>query len=297
MASGARIEGDLFIDCTGFRGLLIEQTLKEGWEDWGHWLPTNSAIAVQTHSVGDAVPYTRAIAHDAGWQWRIPLQHRVGNDLVYCSDYLSDDAAHERLLAGIEGDTLTEPRVIRYATGRRRSVWSHNCVALGLASGFVEPLESTSIHLIMIGITRLMQLFPFDGITPAITARYNDLANAELEKVRDFIILHYKMTERDDSGFWRRCRDMDIPDTLAARIDLFRENAMAYQAADDLFRVDSWVQVLLGQRAEPRAHHPMARLLKAGQLRQVLDDTRARIGQTVAAMPQHQQFIDQYCAA
>jgi tryptophan 7-halogenase len=297
MDSGARIDGDLFIDCTGFRGLLIEETLNAGYDDWSKWLPTNSAIAVQTQSVGDALPYTRAIAHDAGWQWRIPLQHRTGNGLVYCSDYLSDEAARARLLSNIEGQTLTEPRVIRYKTGRRRKMWSHNCIALGLSSGFVEPLESTSIHLIMVGITRLMQLFPFGGITPAIVDRYNAMADAELEKVRDFIILHYKMTERDDSPFWQRCRDMEIPDTLAQRIALFRDGAFAYQAADDLFRVDSWVQVLLGQRAEPKAHHPMGRLLNAGQLQQVLKDISANIKKSVAAMPQHQAFVKTYCAA
>ncbi|KAB7648827.1 tryptophan halogenase family protein [Polymorphobacter fuscus] len=295
--SGARIEGDLFIDCTGFRGLLIEQTLQAGYDDWSHWLPTNSALAVQTRSVRPAVPYTKAIAHDAGWRWQIPLQHRVGNGLVYCSDHLTDAAARDRLLGAVEGETLTEPRTIRYVTGRRRRTWSHNCIALGLSSGFVEPLESTSIHLIMIGVTRLMQLFPFAGITPAIVDRYNDLADRELEKVRDFIILHYKMTERDDSAFWRRCRDMDIPDTLAARIALFREGGFAYQAADDLFRVDSWVQVMLGQRAEPRAHHAMARLLKPGQLRHVLDGMASDIRRKVAALPAHQDFVSGYCPA
>ncbi len=297
MESGDRVEGDLFIDCTGFRGLLIEQTLHAGYDDWSDWLPTNSAVAVQTQSVGDPVPYTQATAHDAGWRWRIPLQHRVGNGLVYCSDYLPDDAARERLLSNVEGETLTEPRVIRYVTGRRRRVWSHNCVALGLASGFVEPLESTSIHLIMVGITRLMQLFPFAGITSAIVDRYNDMADLELERVRDFIILHYKMTERDDSAFWTRCRDMAIPDSLAHRIELFREGALAYQGADDLFRVDSWVQVLLGQRASPRGYHPIGRLMRPGQLQAALNENRQRIVASVATMPTHQHFISQYCAA
>ncbi len=297
LESGERIEGDLFIDCTGFRGMLIEQTLKVGYDDWSHWLPTNSAIAVQTRSVSDAVPYTRAIAHDAGWQWRIPLRHRVGNGLVYCNNYLSDDKARDRLLLNIEGEMLTEPRVIRYITGRRKRAWSHNCVALGLASGFVEPLESTSIHLIMIGITRLMQMFPFAKITPAIVNRYNEMADRELEKIRDFIILHYKMTERTDSPFWLRCRDMGIPDSLAERIALFREGALAYQAADDLFRVDSWVQVLLGQRLTPRAYHPAGGLLKPGQLHQVLQDTAARINKTVTSLPRHQQFLAQFDGA
>jgi tryptophan halogenase len=296
MESGLRIEGDLFIDCTGFRGLLIEQTLKAGYEDWSHWLPTNSALAVQTRSTGPAAPYTRAIAHEAGWRWRIPLQHRVGNGLVYCSDYMSDDAARQRLMDQIEGEALTEPRVIRYRTGRRRKTWSKNCVALGLASGFVEPLESTSIHLIMIGVTRLMQLFPFNGFDEALIARYNRQAEDELEKIRDFIILHYKLTERTDSPFWNRCRTMDIPDALAHRIALFREAAQAYQAPGELFQVDSWLQVMLGQRLEPRGHHHMGRLMPPEQLRQALGDLKSNIARAVDRMPSHQAFVDSYCA-
>ncbi len=297
LASGERLEGDLFIDCTGFRGLLIEQVLKAGYEDWSHWLPTDSGLAVQTASVGPAVPYTRAIAHDAGWQWRIPLQHRVGNGLVYCSEYLSDDEARARLLAGVEGEVLIEPRLIRYRTGRRRKVWDRNCIAFGLSSGFVEPLESTSIHLIMIGATRLAQLFPFGGFNQALIDRYNDLASRELEGVRDFIILHYKLTERDDSPFWRRCREMDVPESLARRIALFRDNGLAYQDAHDLFRIDSWVQVMLGQRLEPRAYHQLGRLMRPEQLRQALDDLRANIAKAVARMPAHQAFLESYCGA
>jgi tryptophan halogenase len=295
LESGERLEGDLFIDCTGFRGLLIEQTLKAGYEDWSHWLPTNSGLAVQTGSAGPAIPYTRAIAHDAGWQWRIPLQHRVGNGLVYCNEYLSDDEARSRLLGQIEGEVLTEPRLIRYLTGRRRKVWDKNCIAFGLSSGFVEPLESTSIHLIMIGATRLAQLFPFGGFSDALIDRYNALARAELEGIRDFIILHYKLTERDDSPFWRRCRDMEVPESLARRIALFRDNALAYQDANDLFRVDSWVQVMLGQRLQPQAHHLMGRLMEPEQLRQALDGIRSNIAKAVAGMPPHQAFLEGYC--
>jgi len=296
LESGEAVAGDLFIDCTGFRGLLIEQTLKAGYDDWSHWLPTNRGLAVQTASVEPARPYTRAIAHDAGWQWRIPLQHRVGNGLVYCSEYLSDDAAHARLLAGIEGERLIEPRLIRYVSGRRRKTWDKNCIAFGLSSGFVEPLESTSIHLFMIGVTRLVQMFPFGGISDALAARYNDMARNELERVRDFIILHYKATERDDSAFWRRCRDMEIPDTLAQRIALFRGNGFAYQAPDDLFRVDSWVQVLMGQRIAPGSHHLVGKLMPSAQLRQALSDLKGNIAAGVAGMPQHQAFLDRYCA-
>jgi tryptophan halogenase len=296
LASGERLGGDLFIDCTGFRGLLIEQTLQAGYDDWTHWLIADSALAVQTRSVGPAVPYTRAAAHEAGWQWRIPLQHRVGNGLVYSSAHMTDDRAREVLEARIEGEKLIEPRVIRYKSGRRRKVWDKNVIAMGLSSGFVEPLESTSIHLIMIAVTRLVQLFPFDGANDAIAARFNDLSRNEIERVRDFIILHYHLNERTDSPFWALCRTMDIPDTLQQRIDVFRENAIAWQASDDLFRVDSWVQVMLGQRLAPRGYHRMGDMMNPGQLRQALGDLKTNIASAVAQMPPHQQFLDQYCA-
>ncbi|PZR34814.1 tryptophan halogenase family protein [Caulobacter segnis] len=296
MESGEAVEGDLFIDCTGFRGLLIEQTLKAGYEDWNHWLPTNSALAVQTRSTEPAKPYTRAIAHRAGWRWKIPLQHRVGNGLVYCNEFMSDDEALALLQSEIDGETLIPPRLIRYRTGRRRKTWDKNVVALGLSSGFVEPLESTSIHLIMIGMTRLMQLFPFGGISQAVIDRYNRLADDELEKIRDFIILHYKATERTDSPFWDRVREMDIPDSLAQRIALFRESAQVYQAPGELFQVDSWLQVLLGQRVQPQSFHAMGRLMPPQQLKQALDDLKRNIAGTVSRLPQHQAFLDAYCA-
>jgi tryptophan halogenase len=295
MENGDRVEGDLFIDCTGFRGLLIEQTLKAGYEDWGQWLPTNSALAVQTKSTGPAVPYTRAIAHKAGWRWKIPLQHRVGNGLVYSSEYMSDDEARETLLGALDGERLIEPRVIRYRTGRRLKTWHKNCVALGLASGFVEPLESTSIHLIMIGVTRLMQLFPFTGVSDAVVNRYNQQAVDELEKIRDFIILHYKLTERTDSPFWDRCRTMDVPDSLAQRIELFRQSAQAFQAPGELFQVDSWLQVMLGQRLTPTGYHQMGRLMKPEQLRGALADLSGNIARAVSGLPGHQAFLDRYC--
>ncbi|WP_374469994.1 tryptophan halogenase family protein [Phenylobacterium sp.] len=294
MESGDHVEGDLFVDCTGFRGLLIEQTLKAGYDDWSQWLPTNSAVPLQTVSVGPAVPYTRAMAHTAGWQWRIPLQHRVGNGLVYCNDFMSDDEATAFLLGQVEGEALMTPRVIRYVTGRRRKTWEKNCVALGLASGFVEPLESTSIHLIMIGVLRLMQLFPFDGCSPALAERFNRLQDTEIEGIRDFIVLHYKLTERDDTPFWRHVRDMPVPDSLAHRIELFRDGAQAYQATGELFQVDSWLQVMLGQRLEPRSWHRMGRLMPPDQLRRALDDLKGNIGRAVERLPRHQDFIDQY---
>lgn len=295
--SGQVIEGDLFIDCTGFRGLLIEQTLKTGYEDWSRWLPCDSAAAVQTELTAPAPPYTRSIAHDAGWRWCIPLQHRVGNGLVFSSQHLGDDAAKEELLRSIDGKALMMPRVLKFQTGRRRQVWNKNCVALGLASGFIEPLESTSIHLMMVGVTRLMHLFPYFGVTQALVDQYNDAARIEMEKTRDFVVLHYHATERDDAPFWRHCRTMAIPDSLAHRIELFKESAYAFQAADELFRVDSWSQVMLGQRIKPRSYHPAARLLSQEDLTKYLADFRAAITQTVARMPRHQEFVNQYCKA
>jgi tryptophan halogenase len=295
LQSGQRVEGDLFIDCTGFRGLLIEQALKAGYQDWSHWLPTDSALAVQTRSTEPAVPYTRAIAHRAGWRWKIPLQHRVGNGLVFCSEHMSDDEAHALLLGELEGERLIEPRLIRYKTGRRRKTWDKNCIALGLASGFVEPLESTSIHLIMIGVTRLMQLFPFGGISEAAAARYNQQADDELEKIRDFIILHYKATERADSAFWDRVRTMDAPDSLAHRIELFREAAQVFQAPGELFQTDSWLQVMLGQRVRPTAWHHAARLMPPNQLQKALGDLKAGIDGALARLPAHQDFLERYC--
>jgi len=296
LESGERIEGDLFIDCTGFRGLLIEQTLKAGYDDWSHWLITNAAWAVQTRAVADALPYTRVIAHDAGWQWRIALQNRVGNGSVFCTDFKEPEAARDDLLASIEGETLIEPRLIRYKTGKRRKMWSHNCIAMGLSAGFVEPLESTSIHLIMIAVTRLIQQFPFGGASAAQRDHFNRMADLEVERVRDFIILHYKLTERDDSAFWRHCRDMTVPDTLQERIECFAEAAQAWQGPEDLFRVDSWMQVMLGQRVAPRRWHRLATLLPTAQLRTTLETLKARIDERVAQMPSHQAFLDSYCA-
>jgi len=297
LESGQVIEGDFFIDCTGFRGLLIEQTLHSGYEDWAHWLPCDSAVPLQTAAIGPPVPYTRAIAHEAGWRWKIPLQHRVGNGLVYCSRYMSDDEATAKLLREVEGKTLTQPRVIRFKAGRRRKAWNKNVLALGLSSGFLEPLESTSIHLIITGIARLMQLFPFAGVTQSFMDRYNDEARIELEKIRDFIVLHYKATERDDSPFWRYCAGMEIPDTLARRIQMFRENAYAYQADAELFRVDSWVQVMLGQGIKPQSYHHVTEVMSKDELTKLLTSLKSTVNQTLARLPTHQQFIDQYCKA
>jgi len=297
LESGMRVEGDLFVDCTGFRALLIEQTLQTGFEDWTRWISTDSAFAVQTRSTGPAIPLTRAIAHEAGWRWRIPLQHRVGNGIVYCSEFMTDEDARAKLLNDIDGEPLIEPRLIRYQTGCRRQVWNKNCIALGLASGFIEPLESTSIHLVKVAVTRLIQQFPFGGCDAALADRFNAQSRDELEGIRDFIILHYHLTERDDSPFWRRCRTMEIPASLAERMALFREHAHAWQDGGDLFRVDSWVQVLLGQRLEPRSYHQLARMMGTAELRDALHGLKANIEAAVARLPSQQEFLARYCPA
>ena len=297
LESGQVVEGDLFIDCTGFRGLLIEQTLKTGYEDWNQWLPCDSAVAVQTESVGPAIPYTRAIAHEAGWRWRIPLQHRVGNGLVYCSKYMSDGQATDKLLREVEGKTLIQPRVIRFRTGRRLKAWNKNVISLGLSSGFVEPLESTSIQLIMTGMTRLIFLFPFPTVTQSIIDQYNEESRIEAERVRDFIILHYCATQRDDSEFWRYCASMKVPDSLAHRITMFRERAHVWQRDGEIFRTDSWVQVMLYQGIWPQHYHHLATAMRDPELDKFLNGIRGNINRIVEMLPTHQEFVDRYARA
>ena len=295
LADGKVIEGQLFIDCTGFIGLLIEQSLHTGYEDWSHWLPCDSAVAVQTESVSAPLPYTRSIAHESGWQWRIPLQHRVGNGLVFCSKYLSDDDAKTLLTNNIEGEKINQPRVIKFKTGRRRKGWNKNCVALGLSSGFLEPLESTSIHLIMSGILRLIRLFPYEGISKSAVNEYNQQLTAELEHIRDFIILHYHATEREDTPFWQYCKNMEIPESLQQRLDLFKETGRIFTSEGELFRVDSWAQVMLGQGVYPQQYHQIAAIMKQHELEKFLSEIRQTIDKAVASLPSHQTFLDQYC--
>jgi tryptophan halogenase len=295
--SGKIIEGELFIDCTGFRGLLIEQTLHTGYEDWSHWLPCDSAVAIQTESLIEAIPYTRSIAHESGWQWRIPLQHRVGNGMVYSSRYISDDEARNALLKNISGGRLTEPRPIKFRTGRRLKNWSRNCIALGLASGFLEPLESTSIHLIQRGVLRLMQLFPMLGIRQPDIDEYNHQSLFEIENIRDFIILHYKVTNRQDSPFWRHCRSMPVPDSLAHRIDLFRETGRVFKNPAELFGENSWIQVMLGQGVIPEQYHPVVDVMSDQELTQFMHGIRSHVTRTAEKLPNHQAYVEQYCKA
>ncbi len=295
MQSGERVEGDLFIDCSGFRGLIIEQALKAGYEDWGHWLRNDSAVALQTEFSGDLPPYTRAIAHESGWQWKIPLQHRQGTGHVYSSAYISDEAARETLLANLDGDIRVELRLLKFRTGRRRKAWVKNCVAIGLAGGFVEPLESTSIHLIQNGVLRLLRLFPFDGCGEALTNRYNEASQIEYERIRDFIILHYKATVRDDTPYWRDCRDMEIPDTLAHRIALFRETGQVYKGQEEVFEIDSWVQVMMGQGIQPQGYHHYGHLMEPERVRVALDTLKTKITESVGKLPAHGDFLQNYC--
>jgi len=295
--SGRTIEGDLFIDCTGFRGLLIEKTLHTGYEDWSHWLPCDSAVAVQTKSTSEPIPYTRSIARESGWQWRIPLQHRVGNGMVYCSRYITDDEAKETLLANIEGELLTEPRVIKFRPGSRLKHWRKNCVAIGLSSGFIEPLESTSIHLIQRGAIRLMQLFPLTGIRQSDIDEFNQQTKYEIEHIRDFIVLHYNVTNRQDTPFWRHCRNMDIPESLKHRIDLFRETGRVFRVPTELFAENSWIQVMLGQGIVPEQYHPVVDVMGDEELQRFLGDIKSTVDNTVAQLPTHQVYIDQYCKA
>lgn len=297
LESGQQIEGDLFIDCSGFFGLLIDKTLHTGYDDWSHYLPCDSAVAVQTRSVGEPIPYTRSIARDAGWQWRIPLQHRVGNGHVFCSKYISDEEATETLLNNVEGEVLTKPRVIKFRTGQRHKHWNRNCVALGLASGFLEPLESTSIHLIQRGIIRLLQLFPTDGIRESDVDEFNAQMKEEFLFVRDFIVLHYHVTEREDTPFWRHCKNMAIPDSLQHRIDLFKESGRIFQKANDVFAENSWSQVMLGQGLLPEQYHPIVNMMSDDELKGFLTNIKATVDKMVDQLPTHQQFINSYCKA
>ena len=295
LESGTRIDGDLFLDCTGFRALLIGQTLGVGHEDWTHWLPCDSAIALQTESVGPAVPFTRAMAHDSGWQWRIPLQHRVGNGIVYCSHYLDKDAALGRLLGNIEGKVLTDPNVLRFGAGARLKQWHRNCIAVGLSGGFMEPLESTSIHLIQRAVLRIIRMLPAGEISERDVAEFNDQQMQDMLQIRDFLILHYKATNRRDSEFWRYCASMPIPELLEQKIELFRQTGRVFRKNEELFVENSWVQVMMGQGITPRSYHPIAEKLSDEELTRLLGTIRDMVAGTVKSLPEHAAYVSQYC--
>ncbi|WP_337730786.1 MULTISPECIES: tryptophan halogenase family protein [unclassified Pseudoxanthomonas] len=293
---GEVIEGDLFIDCTGFRALLIGKTLGVGYTDWSRWLFNDSALATQTTAVRDAVPYTRAIAGTAGWQWRIPLQHRVGNGIVYSSRHISDDEAREQFLSSVEGEVIKQPWPIRFKPGQRQQCWAKNCVALGLAGSFIEPLESTTIHLIQRGIVRLLQTFPHTITQPAID-EYNARLDEELQHVRDFVVMHYAVSDRRDTPYWRDIAEMEIPATLRHRIELFRETGTVFHVPGELFGENSWIQVMLGQGVVPKGYHPTADVMSKEDLQRFLDDIRSNVLGTARQMPAHMDYLRSYCPA
>ncbi|MBO9713435.1 tryptophan halogenase family protein [Sphingomonas sp.] len=291
LEGGRRVEGELFLDCSGFRGLLIEQTLHAGFEDWSKWLPNDRAIAIPCESSDDEQPLTRATARPAGWQWRIPLQHRVGNGYVYSSAHVSDDEALTTLLANLDGAPLAEPNALRFTAGFRKQAWVKNVVAIGLAGGFLEPLESTSIHLIQAGIARLMNLFPTLAWTEAERRRYNERTLRDYVEIRDFLVLHYKSTERDDSPYWDYCRTLEPPEGLAERIAMFRANGRVFHESEELFADTSWQAVLMGQGVEPGGYHPAADLLSDEETLTRLRHIREVLGATVNEMPTQRAFL------
>jgi tryptophan halogenase len=298
LADGQRIEGDFFIDCSGLRGLLIEETLQAGYEDWSHWLPCDRAVAVPCRSGQDWEPYTRSTAREAGWQWHIPLQHRVGNGYVYASDFISDDRAAATLLDNLDGKALADPRFLRFKTGRRRQAWSKNVLAIGLASGFLEPLESTSIHLIQTAIFRLLTLLPFDGVDPTSAEEFNRLSRIEMEHVRDFIIFHYKAVERTDSELWNHTRTMSIPDSLQFKIDLFRNRGRVARFNEQLiFQEANWVPVFIGQNVVPLHYDPLVDTGDWENSQRIIADIRRVIRARVEKMPSHKDWVMANCPA
>ncbi|MEC7797967.1 MAG: tryptophan halogenase family protein [Pseudomonadota bacterium] len=297
MEDGAVEAADLLIDCSGFRGLIIEEAMKTGYEDWTHWLPCDRALAVPCARTEPFTPYTRATARPAGWQWRIPLQHRTGNGHVYSSRYMDEAEAERILLSNLDGEQLAEPNRIRFVAGKRRQVWNKNCVAAGLASGFLEPLESTSLHLIQSVLTRLVRLMPDGGFDPTTIAEFNRQMDFEYERIRDFVILHYKATQRDDTLFWRDCRDMAVPDTLQRKMDLFRANGRVFREDDELFTEESWIQVFLGQGVIPAGYDPLVDVTPEAEIERFLNDVETVIGKCVAVMPSHADYVARVCSA
>ncbi|ADU13556.1 tryptophan halogenase family protein [Asticcacaulis excentricus] len=291
LSDGRRVEGDLFVDCSGFRALLIEETLKVGYEDWSGLLPCDRAVAVPSENQYPLTPYTRATARGAGWQWRIPLRHRTGNGLVYASDHLSDDQATESLLSHLDGKPLADPRLIRFRTGRRRTAWVKNCVAIGLSAGFLEPLESTAIHLTQRGVTKLITSLPRKGFDAVLAKRFNQETRFEYEDVRDFLVLHYALTRRHDTAFWNESRTRDISETLKARIALFETTGRIQIGSDELFKDASWLAVMTGQGLRPRDYDPLADMIDAEDLRRSLDFIRAAFARTAEQVPSHDQFL------
>ena len=297
LENGTRIGGDLFIDCSGFRGLLIEQTLQTGYEDWSGWLPADRALAVPCESVKTMTPFTRATAHQSGWQWRIPLQHRTGNGHVYGSRYISDDEAAATLLANLDAPALADPRLIKFQTGMRKQAWNRNVVAVGLAGGFLEPIESTSIHLIQSAIARLIEFFPDRGFQEVERAEFNRQSRFEYERIRDFIVLHYHLNQRTDSPYWLACANMAIPDTLRQKMDLYRARGKVVRVDNELFSEVGWIQVLEGQNMPVNAYNPLVDVQSEADIADYLDSVRGVIAKCVSVMPTHEEYIARHCAA
>lgn len=291
LQDGSRVDGDFFIDCSGFRGLLIGQTLNNEYEEWSHWLPCDRAIAVQSKHDGHIPPYTRSIAHRAGWQWRIPLQHRNGNGIVYSSQYMTDEDAETELLSTLDGEVLTTPNRLKFTTGQRKQHWVKNCLAIGLSSGFLEPLESTSLHLVQQSITRFIKLFPSSNNWQREADEFNRQATTEMERIRDFIILHYHLNQRDDSPFWQHLRDMTIPDSLRHKIELYRSSGRFFREDEELFTEVAWIQVFTGQNLIPDAWHSMADMIPAEHLQQYLRQFANAISQAVPALDSHEAVL------
>jgi tryptophan halogenase len=297
LENGTRVEGELFIDCSGFRGLLIEQTLHTGYEDWTHWLPADRALAVPCESVAPLTPYTRATAHKSGWQWRIPLQHRTGNGHVYCSRFISDDEAASTLLANLDGKPLADPRLIKFNTGMRKLAWNRNVVAVGLASGFLEPIESTSIHLIQSTIQRLIDFFPDRGWSEIDRDEFNRQTRFDYERIRDFIILHYHLNQRTDSPYWLECANMAIPDTLRRKMDLYRSHGRVVRVDNELFSEVGWIQVFEGQNMPIEGYHPLVDAQSEEDIAEYLDGIRGVIAKCVEVLPSHDEYIAKVCPA
>lgn len=299
LASGERIDGDLFVDCTGFRGLLIEGALKTGFIDWSDELPCDSAVAMpcMAKNSENLKPFTQATAQKVGWTWRIPLQHRIGNGYVYSSKFMSDDEAVKILEEQMESEPLSKPNFLRWKTGMRKKGWNKNCIAIGLSAGFVEPLESTGLHLIQSAIAKLMGFFPHSGFDQIDIDTYNNQSKTELEYIKDFIVLHYKVTDRDDTEFWRYCRDMKVTDRLQAKIDLYQANGRIYRENIELFNETSWLAVMHGQGIQPKGYHPLVDILPENEIQRRLDHIKSVIDKSAETMPLQTDFIDKYCKA
>jgi tryptophan halogenase len=297
MESGERIEGDFFIDCSGFRSILLTGKLGVEWEDWSRWLPCDRALPVPTERCGDLTPYTRVSAMDAGWRWRIPLQHRTGNGYVFSSRFIDEDKAREELLESLDEPTLAEPRLLRFQAGRRIKSWQRNCVALGLSSGFLEPLESTSIYLIQIAIMHLLPLLPTRKHDQRLVDEFNLRMDTEYERIRDFLILHYHLNSRNDTELWRYCRTMEVPESLERKMRLFRHSGVVEQYRDGLFTPPSWLAVYLGQGLTPEHYNPLADAMPVERLLETLDELHGDIRDRVDAMPKHATFLARYANA